>query len=128
MIKNGKDTSLSSNPGTLPNVQGAILDWFHNLTFTRVTKEVKNFNVVETLEEISSQGVVQPFTVEQLMIKSEGQRSWKWFTIHALPSLILNNDEIIIYDGQNYRVKDKLDWSKYGYVEYHIIEDYTGSQ
>lgn len=127
-IQNGKDISLSANPGTLPNVQDAMLDWFQSLTFTSIVKTVVNFNLVETRTSTTFQGVKQPFTAQQLVLKPEGQRNWKWFTVHAFPSLILAPDEVITFDdGVSYRVKEKLDYKEYGYVEYHLIQDYEAA-
>jgi hypothetical protein len=123
-IKNASSVLLTQNPGTLPSVQDAMLDWFQNLTFTRIVKTTINFNVVETPTSYSFQGVRQPFTAQQLVMKPEGQRQWKWETIHAFPNLVLNPDEIIGFAGQNYRVMRKSDFSEYGYVLYEIVQDY----
>lgn len=111
--------------GTIPNVSGALNDWFQKLTFSVVTKAVVNSVVTETLTTTVSKGVWQPFSPQQLLLKPEGQRAWKWFTVHALPSLILSPDDVFVFKTVRYRVMQKLDWKEYGYVEYHIIQDYT---
>lgn len=124
-IKNANKIPLNQNPGTLPNMQGAMLDWFQILTFTQIKKVVENFNLIEKTYSTSFQGVKQPFTAQELMMKPEGQRSWKWFTIHAFPDLVLTTDEIINFGGENYRVMQKSDFTEYGYVMYQICQDYT---
>jgi len=126
MIQNGANTPLNQNPGTLPNVNGALLNWKQITIFTVVVKEVIGYQVQETLTPVTFNGVVQPFTDRQLMLKPEGQRSWTWNWIHADPSLILNTDEIVVYLDVRYRVMSRKDYTPYGYVEYSIIEDYTG--
>lgn len=123
-ILNGSSVSLSSNPGTLPNVSDAMANWFQLLTFTKITKQTVNFKLVETRTDFSFYGVKQPFTAQQLEMKPEGQRTWKWFTVHAYPNLVLVPDEVIFFGTQNFRVMQKLDYLEYGYLEYHIAQDY----
>lgn len=123
-IFNAGDRKLTQNPGTLPNMQSAVLDYFQPMMFTRIVKTVENFNVVEKPASYYFQGVRQPFTKQQLMMKPEGQRSWKWEMIHALPSLILNPDDIINFNNVTYRVMGKLDYAEYGYLQYEIVQDY----
>lgn len=127
-IWNAKDVSLANNPGTLPNMADTIANWFQLLTFKQVVKKTINFQTVETASPLEFQGVVQPFTSQQLAMKPEGQRAWKWFTIHAWPTLILKPDDVIINQaGTQFRVMEKLDFKEYGYVRYEMIEDYSGS-
>lgn len=124
-IKNASDVSLADNPGTLPNLSEAMTSWFQTMTFTRLTKAIVNFSTVETPVSYTFTGVKQPFSPEQLEMKPEGMRSWKWFTIHALPDLILATDDIITLTGIDYRVMTKRDYKEYGYVQYEVVEDYT---
>lgn len=104
------------------------MNLFQLLTFKQITKTVDaTFQVIETATSLQFQGVVQPFTAQQLRMKSEGQRLWKWSTIHALPVLSLKPDDVLIDQaGVQYRVMGKKDYSAYGYQEYEIIEDYPG--
>lgn len=123
-IKNAKNTSLSANPGTLPNMQSTLANWFQKLVFTRVIKETINFKVQETRIDYHFMGVRQPFGPQKLDMKPEGQRKWKWETVHAYPDLVLEPDEIIYFRDVPYRVMEKYDWTEYGYVEYHLVQDY----
>ncbi len=123
-IQSAKNLPLAGS--TLPNVADAMYGWFQSLIFTRVVKTIVDYQAVETKTNYSFYGVKQPFTAQQLMIKPEGQRKWKWFTVHAEITLILVPDEIIYFGSENYRVMQKLDYKEYGYVEYHLVQDYTG--
>lgn len=127
VIQNGKNLPLNQSSGTMPDLSGAILNWFQPMTFGVVTKTVVNFQVRETKVDVTFQGVWQPMKPQSIRMKPEGQRSWKWFTVHALPSLQLTPDEVITYLGVQYRVADKLDYKLDGFVEYHLCQDYTGS-
>ena len=123
MIMNGKDFKIGAQ-SNLPDVSDALLDWFQNMTFDLISKAITDYGLTETATTISTKGVRQPFSAQQLSIKPEGQRAWKWETLHCLPDVKLNPDDIVVFNGIRYRVMDKLDYSEYGYLEYHIIQDY----
>lgn len=127
MIFNAKDKKLFANPGTLPDVSGALLSWFQKMLFVKVVKTIVNFQVVETPTRIFFQGVMQAFSEQQLKMKPEGQRAWNWYQLHAELGLVLNPDEVVNYLGNQYRVKSKIDHTQYGFIEYHLILDYTGA-
>lgn len=127
IISNGANRPLNANSGTLPDVSGAMLDYFQPMTFGVVSKSIVNFQVVEEMVEVTFQGVWQPFTERQLQMKPEGQRDLSWYWLHAEPGLILVPDQVVIYLGKQYRVMTSKDYRLYGYVEYHLVDDYTGS-
>lgn len=107
---------------------GSAMDgWFHPLTFGVVTKETKGFQVVETVVTVSFRGVIQPLSARQLLLKPEGQRAWSWFWVHADPSLNLEVDSVILYNDTQYRVMAKKDYSLYDFVEYELVQDWTGA-
>lgn len=124
MILNAKDVSLTSNPGTLPNMQAALLDYFQAMTFTVITKAVVDHESVETRTQTSTRGVWQPLSPQKVMMKPEGQRHWKWQQIHAVPDLVLEVDSVIEKNGEKFRIMDRLDYREYGYVEYHAQGDF----
>jgi hypothetical protein len=105
-----------------------IMNWFQLLTFEQVVKSVVNFQVIETTVPLKFEGVKQALPAQKLWMKPEGQRLWKWYTIHALPTIQLKPDDVIIdQSGMQFRVMERFDFKEYGMVELHIIEDYTGS-
>lgn len=124
IIGNASDLSLNQNPGVLPDMSGTIVGWFQSLTFTTIVKSLVNYVVVETLTNIDFQGVWQPLNPQALNMKPEGQRSWSWFQCHSSRDLGLKTDEKITYLGIAYRIMARLDYSAYGYFEYHLVLDY----
>ena len=124
-IGNGKNTPLNVKTGTVPDVGMAMRDWFQPMVFTRVVKQTVGFQDVETEEPINFEGVIQVFTPRQLLLKPEGQRAWTWLWLHADPSLTLNVDEIVSYLGVSTRIMARKDYTIYGYVEYHLVQDWT---
>ena len=110
--------------GGLPNVSSALVGWFLPISLIKITKKTVNFKIVEEEVELETRGVWQPMSARQLSILPEGQRSWSWFTLHTLPDLNVNMDEIIAREGFRYRVMQKLSYPEYGYYEYHLCLDY----
>ena len=123
-IQNASSIPLNANSGTVPQMATALADWFQQLIFTKVSKSVVNFQVVEVTTDTAFMGVWQPYTAQQLQMRPQGQRNWKWFTVHAEIGLRLSPDEIVEYLGERFRVMDVLDYKLYGYMEYHLLQDY----
>lgn len=126
-IHDAKDVQLDKQPGTLPLVTGGITDYMQQMTFTKVTKGVLDFDVQETPVSTTFFGCWQPFSTQQLLLKPEGQRAWHWYTLHAYPTVVLVVDEVIKFLGIQYRVMGKWDYITHGFVEYHLVEDWTGA-
>lgn len=126
-IQNGRDVALNVQTGTIPNMSGAMLDWFQPMIFELVTKSVTAFQALEVGEEISFMGVWQPLSGRRLEIKPEGERKWSWYLVHSQICLPLNVDEVIKYRGTQYRIMSQKNYDIYGYYEYELVEDYTGS-
>lgn len=126
-IPNGANTPLNAQAGTVPNLSGALLDYFQPMVFTRVTKTVGAFQAIESAEEINFRGVIQPLTDRALQLKPEGQRAWTWLMLHAQPVLTLDVDEVVNYLGVQTRVMARKDYTLYGYVQYELVQDWTGS-
>jgi hypothetical protein len=126
-IFNAASVTLDQTPGTLPNVADALLQWFQPLIFGVLTKTIVNFQVQETAVDTTFFGVWQPMTSQKLQMKPEGQRAWEWVTVHALPSPALQPDDVILRNGIQFRVSEKRDYTQYGYIEYELVNDYSGS-
>lgn len=126
-IQNGKDTPLNIRTGTVPDVSGAMTDWFQPMVFTQIAKSVVGFEAVETPTQVNCLGVIQPLSGRRLELKPEGQRAWTWLLLHADPSLVLEVDEVVVYNGVQTRVMSRKDYRLYGYVEYELVQDWTGA-
>lgn len=122
MIINAKDKGLLYSG--LPQVGEVLPSWFQPLTFDIITKSLVDYEVQEVIVPVSTQGVRQPMTAQQIAIKPEGQRAWRWETLHCLPNVPLRIDDIVVFGEKRYRVMQKWDWSEYGYYEFHICEAY----
>lgn len=127
-IKNAADTPLNQQgQGTIPNVESALANWMQPIVFGIVTKTVNGFEVVETMTELSFMGVIQPLAPKRLAMKPEGQRQWTWIQLHAQPDVVLEPDSVVIYLGKQTRIMARTNYTNYGYVEYELVQDYTGA-
>lgn len=100
-----------------------ITDWFLNITFEYVTRELVGADWVEsTPATIMTKGVVQPTTQKDLKIMPEGAWAWESLTLHCLPDVVMEVNQFVIYDNKKYKIMAKKDWTKYGYIKYLLVE------
>lgn len=113
----------------LPNMMSAVNAWAQTLQFVVVGRETIDCKTVETYLPRRGRGMRVPMTAQQLQIKPEGHRAWKWERITCTPSIQLEVNDIIIFglpsSDTRYRVMAKTDYREYGFIEYEIVQDYT---
>lgn len=125
MIVNARDRKLSHVAMGLPDVSGAVQCFLQPVRLGVIKKKQVSGYTVETVSWVCTQAVRQAFTPEQLSLKPEGERSWKWYTLHTVPEVCLKTDDIIIIHDLRMRIMEISGYSEYGFNEYHAIEDYT---
>lgn len=108
----------------LPDVSVGVQMFFQNIKIDLIIKINENGYLKEIKKCILTQGVRQTMTPRQLMMKPEGQRTWKWSRLHMLPNQRLKLDDIVKISEVKYRVMSSVDQSEYGFIEYDIVEDY----
>lgn len=126
MIANASSFPFSKVNG-MPNMSATLSGWLIPLSFGVVTKVQNGFMTKEVVTYKNFYGVWQPLNTEQLKIKPEGERSWKWYWCHSQTDLGLKNDDTIIYLDKQYRVMGVKDYSLNGFYEYELIEDFQGA-
>lgn len=126
-ISNAANTPLTIRTGTVPDVSGALEDWMQPMSFQQLVKTVEGFQAVENTAPLDFFGVIQPLNSRTLLMKPEGQRAWTWLLLHADPSLRLNVDDVVVYLGVQTRVMGRKNNSIYGYIEYELVQDWTGA-
>ena len=122
MILNGKDKLVGCSPA-LPDLSQGVETFLQNVIIGIVQKSQIGGFTQEVILYNKYMAVKQPMK-EDLAIQMEGERSWKWYEIHAEINLVLATDDVIVFDQLRYRVMGKLNFAEYGYVTYHVIEDY----
>lgn len=109
----------------LPNMSDVIRPWFLNITLTVVERILDGADWVETeTDVIKTKGVIQPPSPKELKLMPEGAWAWEWLTVHCLPDVQLEVNQYIKYDDKLYKIMNKKDWCKYGYVKYTLLEAY----
>ena len=142
-IQNASDIPLFANTGTVPDLTDSLLDWFQPMTFGFVTKTVQDYQVIETVQNITFMGIWMPLKGRELDMKSEGQRKWNSIQLFSDATLNLNVDDLITYIVRNhstdnpdaslnyvplqYRIMSKKQYQLYQYIEWTLIEDWSGS-
>lgn len=125
-IPSANTRSVSEAAVALPTVHTTILGWFRPLVLGRVTKQIVEGEVKNTVKEQRCRGVVQPFDDRKLRLKPEGERSWNWQMLHVTPDVRLANGEEFKFKGSPFRVMSQKDYSDYGYITYELVQDYVG--
>lgn len=123
-LVNGKNRCLNEQALDLPDVSDAVQLFLQPMKMDLVRKEQVDGYTQETTKCLTGLAVRQPFTAQQLAIKPEGERHWKWSTLHAEIDICLKLDDIVKIRDVKYRIMERLDWTEYGYNEYHMVEDY----
>jgi len=123
MIKNARDIKIKDSLD-LPDVSAAVMQFLQPVKIGIIQKQQINGLTQEIPCYVDTQATKQPFSAQQLEIKPEGQRGWRWFTLHALTNLDLKLDDVIILGELSYRVMQKYDYAEYGYYQYEIAEGF----
>lgn len=126
-LANGANNPLFFRQGTVPDVSGALQDYYQAMVFEPVVKTVIGFQAQEVPNPINFRGVVQPLTERQLLLKPEGQRAWTWMLLFSDPVLTLQVDDVVVWNGKPTRIMGREDFALYGYVKYSMVQDWTGA-
>lgn len=107
---------------TFPNVAEAFSGWTDAIQFSVIKKNIADFEVIESsLDVITFEGQLEPLKPREVMIKPEGQRAWKWWTLWTTSELALDN---VVQDdgGKQYRVMSIQDWRNAEYFQYELAQ------
>lgn len=124
MIKNAKDNRIDESP-MLTDVSAGIKMMMQNVKIKLIDKSNINGNLQETVKrEFNVMAFKVVYKPQEVDIKEEGERAWKWFKIRTPEKIGIKVDDIIKFQGTNYRVKNESDAKEYGTIAYIVIEDF----
>jgi hypothetical protein len=109
-----------------PTMRDVLAGFGRRNQFARVSKTAVDYEVSETKASVQwFVGVFQPIPTRKLIVKPEGQRTWKWWTLWTNQSLNLDD---IVQDQCNkqFRVMSVEDWGEAGYYTYELAEQPRG--
>lgn len=108
----------------MPNVSTAIRRFEVTLQFQIVQKTVVDGDLAEASRVVPVlwfEGLLEPLNAQELMIKAEGERKFKWWSLFT--DLEIEVDTVIKdQDGKIYRVMNSTDWMDSGYHQYQLKE------
>lgn len=110
----------------MPNVSAALRGWTMPITMKRITQILVNGFTQDIFENINFDGVIQPLNPSAVALKPEGERTWNWLQVHCFsgaPNIGLT--DLVEYNGVRYKVMAQNDYTLNGFVEYHIVQDFT---
>lgn len=106
----------------LVDVSEALWDLTEQVQFQVIAKATKDFEVVERVtSKIIFPANLQPQPPQKILLRPEGQRTWKWWTLWTRS--LLDLDWVLeSADGKRFRVMSKSDWNQANYYEYEVTE------
>lgn len=122
-LVNAKDLTLPNNVGGLPDVGAAVMALLQPVSVGLVVQQLINGYYEPISTVVQTQASIQPLP-QELAIKMEGERNWRWSLIHILPNVVLNNNDLITLFGIQYKVMKKENWAQYGYLDYFVVENF----
>lgn len=127
-LVSAKNLPLGRQSFAVPNLSAALSGLFQPMVLQVVqTILIDGYSKEVEPKTVLVKGVRQPFTAQELSLRPEGDRQWKWEKMHVDTAFILSVNDKFYFDGTPYRVKEKNDFKEYGFVEYNIVQDYEDS-
>lgn len=129
-IRNGCNYPLINQAGTVPNMMESITDYMQKLSFEQLVTTVVGFESVQTPTITQFFGVFMPFVPREQTLLPEGQRAWTWIRLYTILPLTLNVDDVVVFpqlNNKQTRVMFRNDYGLYSFIEYKLVQDWSGS-
>lgn len=120
------DRDLDQINPNAPNMQDTVQGWFTPMSFVRIVTTIVDGLAVPKEIPVQTSGIMQP-KKQKLKFGAEGDRSWRWHKLHALPDLVLETNDVIVYRGKRYRVMEVMPAEDYGFRSFELVEDYSNA-
>lgn len=109
----------------MPQMRNTLNGWEVPLVLIKITQNVVEGELVTSQQTFNFMGVWQPFSMQQLALLPEGQRSWSHYWLHVKSGeLDLQTADKFIFENHRYKVIELKDYHLNGFIEYHVILDY----
>ena len=130
MLNFPRNRSISSVARSgMPQMGNTLNGWEVPLTLVKITQNVVDGDLTTTETTYNFMGVFQPFSMQQLALLPEGQRSWSHYWLHIKSSSFdLKTADKFIFENKRYKVIELKDYHLNGFIEYHVILDYEDKE
>ena len=115
--------SIDESPDLLDMSDGVQM-FFQSIKIDIIHKYNEDGYIRDKKKCIITQGVRVTMSPAQLMMRPEGERTWRWSKLFTLPEPRLKLDDIVQVRGVKYRVMSMENNSEYGVMSYDLLEDY----
>ena len=109
---------------SFPNMSAALWGVQSANQYKIVSRTPVDFESQETFDlPVTFAGSMQPMPDQKLLVKPEGERSWKWYQLWTRQKL--NVGDVVVAgtpDFRTYQVMKLADWSKGAYFQYQLTE------
>ncbi len=125
---------------SVPYVRSAIRGYCKTTSVQLSTQVLAGYLATETLTDMTLRANFQPMPKTQVDRKPLEQRTWSWWTILVemrtatitatgvvISTPRMNVDDIVVRDGQSFRIQSITDWDEVGYVMYEATEDFVST-
>lgn len=130
MLNFPRNRSISSIAKSgMPQMGSTLNGWEVPLVLIKITQNVVEGELVASQQTFNFMGVWQPFSMQQLALLPEGQRSWSHYWLHIKSGeLDLQTADKFIFENHRYKVIELKDYHLNGFIEYHVILDYENAE
>lgn len=122
-MQNGNKLKVNS-ASTLPQFDNVVEQFLQPMSVGVIEKQMIDGYLTEIILKKKIMAVRTPLTTKDLIIKPEGQRGWSWERLVTTSDVIFNLDDRIYFDQTKYRVMARAAYKEYGFLEYHITQDF----
>ena len=111
----------------IPQMLDALFGFEETVDLQIIQKTITDHEVVESFKPkvpLYFQGVLLALHPRYLLVKPEGERQWKWWTLYS--ETYLDTDWVVKdMDGRELRVMARSNWEKSGFYQYELTEGPT---
>lgn len=123
----GRNFKINQIANGMPQVDDVLEGWMVSFIANFMQQVRIDGEFIERSTFVKMEGVLQPLKTEDINLKPEGQRNWKWYQLHVpIKYRQIPVGKVVVIGDTDYKIMASKDYTLNSYVEYHIIKDYEG--
>lgn len=107
-----------------PNMKGVFREWEADIQLIQRLQTIQDgFHTTQQLS-YNVKAVVQPLEASVILVKPEALRERRWINVYIeTTSVAIRTNDIIVYDGDRYRVESVLNFTRGHFCKYHAVSE-----